>query len=72
MKKQTDPTFVRRIGILPQSNNCYGLCSDGNVWLYGVRLISNCGTLDEFMGHVKAGGMASRSQADEYRRQFPR
>jgi len=51
-----EPKFVRRIGIQTESvGNAFGLCDDGNVWLYGTRLIADCGPLDAFLADVKSG-----------------
>jgi hypothetical protein len=55
-EKTQEPKFVRRIGLQAASvGNAFGLCDDGNVWLYGTRLLSNCGPLAEFLTDVHAG-----------------
>ena len=45
---------VKKIGILPYTQNCYFLCSDGNVWLIGIQFKnkSNKGSYEDFMNHL--------------------
>jgi hypothetical protein len=56
-ERESGVTFVRRVGLDTGGcpGNGYALCSDGNVWYYGQRLISNCGPLAAFLEAVAAG-----------------
>jgi hypothetical protein len=52
--KKKEPKIVRRIGVHPADPQLtYQLCDDGNVWLFNIRIGSNCGTLDDFLQAVK-------------------
>lgn len=68
-RKRPQPaiTFVKRIGVMPHSPGwAYGLCSDGNVWIYGTRLESNCGPLARFLEEAQAGGKWRINLDDEF------